>query len=85
MTKAWKKRHDFYLNSLAFGMEKETFRLQRNTMFAKDIKFSILVPLYNTPKDFLHEMIGSCLFQTYENWELCLADGSDLEQCTKDL
>ena len=22
-------------------------------------------------------MIGSILFQTYDNWELCLADGSD--------
>ena len=22
-------------------------------------------------------MIGSVLFQTYENWELCLSDGSD--------
>ncbi len=50
---------------------------QRNTKFIKDIKFSILVPLYNTPEKFLREMIGSVLSQTYQNWELCLADGSD--------
>ena len=40
---------------------------------------SILVPLYNTPKDFLVEMIDSVVAQTYGNWELCLADGSDAE------
>ncbi len=41
------------------------------------IKFSIAVPLYNTPNGFLREMIQSVLDQTYGNWELCMADGSD--------
>ncbi|MCR5591830.1 MAG: glycosyltransferase family 2 protein [Lachnospiraceae bacterium] len=50
---------------------------QRAEKFAKDIKFSILVPLYNTPEKFLREMIDSVIAQTYTNWELCLADGSD--------
>ena len=40
-------------------------------------KFSILVPLYNTPKKYLKEMIESVLEQTYGNWGLCLADASD--------
>ncbi len=44
-----------------------------------DIKISILVPLYNTPVDFLKDMINSVLWQTADNWELCLADGSDAE------
>ena len=39
-------------------------------------KFSILVPLYNTPEKLLREMIESVLGQTYKKWELCLADGS---------
>lgn len=39
--------------------------------------FSILVPLYNTDETMLKEMIGSVEWQTYGNWELCLADGSD--------
>lgn len=52
---------------------------QRNTKFNREIKFSILVPLYNTPKGFLTEMIDSVIAQTYEGWELCLADGSDDE------
>lgn len=52
---------------------------QRAVTFAQNIKFSILVPLYNTPEQYLREMIDSVLAQTYENWELCLADGSDAE------
>lgn len=52
-------------------------KIQRETIFKKNVKISILVPLYNTPEEFLREMIGSLLWQTYENWELCLADGSD--------
>lgn len=50
---------------------------EENYQFPKQIKFSILVPLYNTPKVFLNEMIASVQAQTYSNWELCLADGSD--------
>lgn len=45
--------------------------------FPRQILFSILVPLYNTPKEYLREMIDSVLNQTYGNWQLCLADGSD--------
>ena len=52
---------------------------QRETKFSRDIRFSILVPLYNTPKQFLTQMLDSVLYQTYENWQLCLADGSDNE------
>ena len=50
---------------------------QRKEKFPKDIKFSIVVPLFNTPEKFLREMIQSVIDQTYQNWELCMADGSD--------
>lgn len=52
---------------------------QRKHQFDKNIKFSIVVPLYNTPEKFLREMIQSVIDQTYSNWELCMADGSDAE------
>lgn len=52
---------------------------EENVQFPKDIKFSVLVPLYNTPDSFLKAMIESVQAQTYKNWELCLADGSDKE------
>ncbi len=57
--------------------DEETIRAQRETVFDRDVTFSILVPLYNTPERYLREMIESVLAQTYVKWELCLADGSD--------
>ena len=56
--------------------EEEKMR-QRETKFPKEILFSILVPLYNTPIKYLEDMIASVKEQTYGNWELILADGSD--------
>ena len=56
---------------------KEELDMQKNTKFDKNIKFSILVPLYNTPEKYLRAMIESVIAQSYSNWELCLADGSD--------
>ena len=52
---------------------------QRRHVFPRDIRFSIIVPLYNTPERFLREMMDSVLAQTYGGWQLCLADGSDGE------
>ena len=50
---------------------------QKNTVFDRMVKVSVLTPLWNTPENFLREMIESVQAQTYQNWELCLADGSD--------
>jgi len=52
-------------------------KLQNKKKFSKIIKFSIITPLYNTPEVFLREMIESVINQSYSNWEICLADGSD--------
>lgn len=62
----------------SFPNEEEAGR-QRETRFRRNIKFSILVPLYNTPEQFLRQAIDSVRAQTYGNWQLCLADGSDAE------
>ncbi|MBR1930498.1 MAG: glycosyltransferase family 2 protein [Lachnospiraceae bacterium] len=52
---------------------------ERATVFPNMVKFSILVPLWNNKREFQIEMLDSVMNQTYENWELCLADGSDGE------
>ncbi len=59
--------------------EIEEAARQRLYKFDREVKFSILMPLYNTPEKFLRQAIESVINQTYENWELCLADGSDGE------
>lgn len=63
---------DYYISAQRRAQEE-------NAQFPKNIKFSVLVPLYNTPESFLKAMIESVQAQTYKNWELCLADGSDRE------
>lgn len=56
---------------------KEELLRQSRESFEEKVRFSILVPLYNTPIPFLKEMVQSVLDQSYADWELCLADGSD--------
>lgn len=60
-----------------FRLTERERRRQRETTFPRPVKVSVLVPLYNTQKRFLKDLVESLQKQTYENWELCLADGSD--------
>ncbi|MBF1002333.1 MAG: glycosyltransferase [Lachnospiraceae bacterium] len=57
--------------------DAEEREAQRREVFANPVTISILTPLYNTPERFLRDMIESVVQQTYANWQLCLADGSD--------
>ena len=54
----------------------EELENQKKHKFAKQPKISIVVPLYNTDENFFLELLNSVLVQTYSNWELCFADGS---------
>lgn len=49
---------------------------QRSHRFARSPKFSIVVPVFNPPAEYLEAMIASVKDQTYPHWELCLADAS---------
>ena len=57
--------------------DEEERRYEEEYVFEYRPLISILVPLYNTPQNFLSAMMGSVKDQTYKNWQLCLADGSD--------
>lgn len=63
----WLEKH----SASAAELEK-----QKAHKFDFSPKISIVVPLYKTPKKYLIEMIESVRKQSYENWELCLSDGS---------
>lgn len=63
--------------------QQEVIR-QKEAKFVKKPLISIVVPAYRTPEKFLREMIESVQKQTYENWELCIADGS-LDDSIKDI
>ena len=50
--------------------------MQKRVKFRYNPMISVIVPLYNTPLDYLQEMIDSVLNQSYSNIQLCLADVS---------
>lgn len=56
---------------------KQKLQEQRDTQFGYTPKISIVVPTYRTPETYLREMIECVIEQTYANWELCIADGSN--------
>lgn len=64
---AWLARHK---------VDKRTLRRQRHAAFAQKPLISIVIPLYCTPLPYLKELLESVRRQSYENWQLCLADGS---------
>ena len=80
--KIFYKKHEYSVMG-QFGTDSFPDEAQRKieteAVFPRMVKISILVPLWNTPVEFLKEMIDSVMNQTYQNWELCLADGSDRE------
>ena len=54
----------------------EELQRQREMQFEYEPLISILVPVYNTPEEFLKQMIQSVRKQTYSNWELCIANAN---------
>lgn len=77
-----KNYQEWMLSQRPSQEEKE---VQRNYPFQKKPKISVIVPVYRTPEVFLREMVESVLNQTYENLELCLADGSEGEDRTEQI
>lgn len=57
---------------------------QRYASFRYEPKISLVTPAYKTPLLFLRELIASLEAQTYENWELCIADGSYPDTAVKE-
>lgn len=46
---------------------------------------SLLTPVYNTPLPVLREAIESVLNQSYDHWELCLADGASQDPAVREV
>ena len=49
---------------------------QREYKFDYSPLFSIVIPVFETPDNFLKELLESLLNQTYQNFEVCIADAS---------
>lgn len=66
--------------------EPDTAELERQSAAVQDWvtkpKISLLVPVLDTPADFLEEMFSSVAKQTYHNWELCMVDAGSTDTRT---
>lgn len=67
--------YDYWLK--AHRVKSSELDKQKSHKFEYNPKISLLVPTFNTPLNYLKDMIETVQNQTYPNWELCIADGSN--------
>lgn len=58
-------------------LTNEEILKQKKTTFNKNYLISIIVPTYSPDPMAFEMLLESVAAQTYSNWELCIADGSD--------
>ena len=61
------------------GFEQKISAKRSSAPVYRDMKISILCNVWNTPVDFLQQMLDSVLNQNYQNWELLINNCSDAE------
>lgn len=72
----WLSRH------VASATELE---VQRRTKLSSNPLISLVVPVYKTPRNYLEEMLGSLVTQTYSNWELVVVNASPDDEVVSDV
>ena len=73
----WMKIHFPTQSALnEFKKEAENFTFQP--------VFSVVLPVYNTPIEYLKTAIDSVINQTYPHWELCISDDCSPDQALRD-
>lgn len=75
-------RFDPYRKWLALNYPSKKILLQQyknSKNFKINPKISLLIPTYNTPEKFLRECIESVINQSYQNFELCIADDASTD------
>ncbi|MBR1472180.1 MAG: glycosyltransferase [Lachnospiraceae bacterium] len=70
----WEKRHCRYDY---VPPAEEELEKQRSMVFGRPLKISVVVPAYETPEVFLQDLILSVAEQTYQQYELVIADASE--------
>jgi glycosyltransferase involved in cell wall biosynthesis len=81
-----RSRRRSYLKWFA-GNQLSQVELEQQKEDSKNFKhrplISVLLPTYNTPIELLSDCIDSIINQTYDNWELCIADDASTHEDTK--
>lgn len=55
-------------------------KVNKDTPLENEIKFSIVMPVYNVEIKWLEKAIESVKCQTYPNWELCITDDASTDE-----
>lgn len=71
---AEEKDYDSYARSVMAS--EEDLLAQREQIFERNYKISILIPAYETDPDLFIQTLESVAVQSYGNWEICIADAS---------
>lgn len=58
-------------------IKKDELENQKNIVFKYRPLFSIVIPVYDTPDTFLKLLLDSIFNQTYDNFEVCIADATN--------
>ncbi|AXR61670.1 glycosyltransferase family 2 protein [Leptospira mayottensis] len=70
----WLRQYQYYF--FLYSWNKNTHKSE----YSYQPLISILVPVYNTRKRYLEEMVRSVEMQTYKNWELILLDDASPDE-----
>lgn len=72
---------DFQYNKWMQNIESkylnEEFLKKEKERVGQEVKFSIVIPIWNVKREMLREALDSITNQVYENWEICISDGSN--------
>ena len=69
----WAERYDTLTDA-----DRKAIRFRMNAIPDPPL-ISVILPVYNTPEQFLREAIESVLQQIYPHWELCIVDDASTE------
>jgi GT2 family glycosyltransferase len=72
---------DFQYNKWMENIESKYFNdgslKKEKERVGQEVKFSIVIPVWNVKRDILKSALDSITNQVYENWEICISDGSN--------
>lgn len=73
-----------FMENLRGRAAYEALPPEKKGPFNGDLKFSVLMPVYNVDVKWLKKAIHSVKKQSYVNWELCIADDCSTKQETRE-
>ena len=77
---AWERvTAKYYADYRYIAPEQKELLAQSQDESVKGMKLSLAVPAFETKPEYMRALIESCLAQSYTEWELIIADGSESE------